>query len=74
METLESRLTENINKIKTEVDERLEKLSVLVKDGMQDLSLHDTQTNEMIRMIHSARDEQVRVYLNPLSINIEMCS
>ena len=52
-------LSEKINKVKEEMSAKEEKLELLFKLASKAVSEYDDETNEIIKRLQTARDEQV---------------
>ena len=59
LEELSELVKDSVEPLKQKAEQRLDELSVLMKETTQTLNQWDTETDETITLIHNTRDEHV---------------
>ena len=62
LDELSELVKDSVEPLKQKAEQRLDELSVLMKETTQTLNHWDTETDETITLIHSTRDEHVCTY------------
>ena len=63
LEELSELVKDSVEPLKQKAEQRLDELSVLMRETTQTLNHWDTETNETVKLIHNTRDEHVRALL-----------
>ena len=70
---LVSRLTDNIEVLRKAMLKKEQKLAALFKKTSKIMSKYEKETEEMVKQLHQAKDEQVFVCVKALLLAFNLC-
>ena len=70
LEELSELVKDSVEPLKEKAEQRLDELSVLLKETTSILNSWDVETDQTVTLIHKTRDEHVRFFIGNIKLRI----